>query len=183
MSNIRRELMRAVLNRSFTSIDYNIYVNFHEQYEFQWDSKEQQLMRFGRLQVILKELKNVENASQSWFEEAKSHLTLCNKYSTIVRCFAEEEQKAFYISRSYDFSLSDNSNNPSKSSKINFKDNDSKESSRLFKKLKMENVDVQNDYDEREIMQQRSNISINDEVQNNLNLHSEEKDKTPDDEF
>ncbi|CAB5196540.1 unnamed protein product [Rhizophagus irregularis] len=78
--------------------------------------------------------------------------------------------------------LSDNSNNPSKSSKINFKDNDSKESSRLFKKLKMEN-DVQNDYDEREIMQQRSNISINDEVQNNLNLHSEEKDKTPDDEF
>ncbi|CAB4484527.1 unnamed protein product [Rhizophagus irregularis] len=85
--------------------------------------------------------------------------------------------------RSYDFSLSDNSNNPSKSSKINFKDNDSKESSRLFKKLKMENVDVQNDYDEREIMQQRSNISINDEVQNNLNLHSEEKDKTPDDEF
>ncbi|CAB4384003.1 unnamed protein product [Rhizophagus irregularis] len=73
--------------------------------------------------------------------------------------------------------------NPSKSSKINFKDNDSKESSRLFKKLKMENVDVQNDYDEREIMQQRSNISINDEVQNNPNLHSEEKDKTPDDEF
>ncbi|UZO25421.1 uncharacterized protein OCT59_017686 [Rhizophagus irregularis] len=86
--------------------------------------------------------------------------------------------------RSYDFSLSDNTaSNPSKSSKINFKDNDSKESSRLFKKLKMENVDVQNDYDEREIMQQRSNISINDEVQNNLNLHSEEKDKTPDDEF
>uniref|UniRef100_U9ULH8 Protein kinase domain-containing protein n=1 Tax=Rhizophagus irregularis (strain DAOM 181602 / DAOM 197198 / MUCL 43194) TaxID=747089 RepID=U9ULH8_RHIID len=67
---------------------------------------------------------------------------------------------AFYISRSYDFSLSDNTSNPSKSSKINFKDNDSKESSRLFKKLKMENVDEQNDY-EREIMQQRSNISIN----------------------
>ncbi|PKY55356.1 hypothetical protein RhiirA4_474746 [Rhizophagus irregularis] len=71
--------------------------------------------------------------------------------------------------------------NLSKSSKINFKDNDSKESSRLFKKLKMENDDVQNDY-EREIMQQRSNISINDEVQNNPNLHSEEEDKqeTPD---
>ncbi|CAB4380831.1 unnamed protein product [Rhizophagus irregularis] len=63
------------------------------------------------------------------------------------------------------------------------KDNDSKESSRLFKKLKMDN-DVQNDY-EREIMQQRSNISISDEVQNNPNLHSEEKDKqeTPDDGF
>ncbi|POG77956.1 hypothetical protein GLOIN_2v1543003, partial [Rhizophagus irregularis DAOM 181602=DAOM 197198] len=88
--------------------------------------------------------------------------------------------EAFYISRSNDFSLSDNTSNHSKSSKINFKDNDSKESSRLFKKLKMENVDVQNDYDKREIMQQRSNISINDEVQNNPNLHSEDKDKTPD---
>ncbi|RGB22544.1 kinase-like domain-containing protein [Rhizophagus diaphanus] len=39
-------------------------------------------------------------------------------------------------------------------------DNGSKESSRLFKKLERENDDVQNDY-EREIMQQRSNISIN----------------------
>ncbi|CAB4402191.1 unnamed protein product [Rhizophagus irregularis] len=77
----------------------------------------------------------------------------------------EEEQKAFYISRSYDFSISDNNN-------------DSKESSRLFKKLKMENEDVQNDY-EREIMQQRSDISINDEVQDNPNLHSEEKIKLP----
>ncbi|CAB4474518.1 unnamed protein product [Rhizophagus irregularis] len=82
----------------------------------------------------------------------------------------EEEQKVFYTTRSYDFSISDNNN-------------DSKESSRLFKKLKMDN-DVQNDY-EREIMQQRSNISISDEVQNNPNLHSEEKDKqeTPDDGF
>ncbi|CAB4403743.1 unnamed protein product [Rhizophagus irregularis] len=83
----------------------------------------------------------------------------------------EEEQKAFYTTRSYDFSISSN-------------DNDSKESSRLFKKLKMENDDVQKDY-EREIMQQRSNISINDEVQNNPNLHSEQKDKQeiPDDGF
>ncbi|GET67169.1 kinase-like domain-containing protein [Rhizophagus irregularis DAOM 181602=DAOM 197198] len=65
----------------------------------------------------------------------------------------EEEQKAFYISRSYDFSISSN-------------------------------LDVQNDY-ERESMQRQSNISINDEVQNNPNLHSDEKDKqeTPNDEF
>ncbi|CAB4490837.1 unnamed protein product [Rhizophagus irregularis] len=83
---------------------------------------------------------------------------------------ATEEQKAFYISRSYDFSLSSNYN-------------DSKESPRLSKKLKIEN-DVQNDY-EREFMQRQSNISINDEVQNNPNLHSDEKDKqeTPNDEF
>ncbi|CAB5372562.1 unnamed protein product [Rhizophagus irregularis] len=80
------------------------------------------------------------------------------------------KRPAFYISRSYDFSLSSNYN-------------DSKESPRLSKKLKIEN-DVQNDY-EREFMQRQSNISINDEVQNNPNLHSDEKDKqeTPNDEF
>ncbi|POG64080.1 kinase-like domain-containing protein [Rhizophagus irregularis DAOM 181602=DAOM 197198] len=56
-------------------------------YYIEWDSKEQQLIRSGTLAVILKELKNVENASQSWFEEAKSHLTLGNKESAIVQCF------------------------------------------------------------------------------------------------
>ncbi|GBB99709.1 hypothetical protein RclHR1_03600005 [Rhizophagus clarus] len=35
----------------------------------EWDSKEQQLIRFGTLDVILKELENVANASQRWFEE------------------------------------------------------------------------------------------------------------------
>ncbi|GBC28530.2 kinase-like domain-containing protein [Rhizophagus irregularis DAOM 181602=DAOM 197198] len=215
MSNIRRELIRAVISRSFTSIDFNIYVNFYEQNEFrkqfvladnslteeekteairilnidydrnkiknnngtrrvcencnqkclatlyceycvrnylkynfsnwtsgnnvidnlikncqmetitptaiiewipynnlenikyltkggfseiytakwidgrykEWNSKEQQLKRSKTITVILKELKNVENASQSWFEEAKSHLTLSNKLSSIVQCF------------------------------------------------------------------------------------------------
>ncbi|CAB4408558.1 unnamed protein product [Rhizophagus irregularis] len=89
----------------------------------------------------------------------------------------EEEQKAFYISRSNDFTISSNASNLSKSSNqyipISSNDNDSKESPRLLKKLKIENVDVQNDY-EREFMQQRSNI---DEVQNNPSLHSEQ-DKT-----
>ncbi|EXX52714.1 hypothetical protein RirG_250690 [Rhizophagus irregularis DAOM 197198w] len=51
----------------------------------------------------------------------------------------EEEQKAFYTTRSYDFSISDNTSNHNQYISINFKDNDSKESSRLFKKLKMEN--------------------------------------------
>ncbi|EXX64935.1 polo kinase CDC5 [Rhizophagus irregularis DAOM 197198w] len=53
----------------------------------EWNSKEQQLKRSKTITVILKELKNVENASQSWFEEAKSHLTLSNKLSSIVQCF------------------------------------------------------------------------------------------------
>ncbi len=36
-----------------------------------WDSKEQQLKRFGRKKVILKKLENVKSANQSWFEEVQ----------------------------------------------------------------------------------------------------------------
>ncbi|CAB4433278.1 unnamed protein product [Rhizophagus irregularis] len=53
----------------------------------EWDSKKQQLKRFGRLKVILKGLENVESANKSWFEEAKSHLTIGNKRPEIVQCF------------------------------------------------------------------------------------------------
>ncbi|CAB5379882.1 unnamed protein product [Rhizophagus irregularis] len=74
------------------------------------------------------------------------------------------------------FYISSNSSNLSNSSNqympISSNDNDSKESPRLSKKLKIEN-DVQNDY-EREFMQQQSNIGTNDEVQNNPSLHSEQ---------
>ncbi|RGB29386.1 hypothetical protein C1646_818536 [Rhizophagus diaphanus] len=99
----------------------------------------------------------------------------------------EEEQKAFYITRSYDFSISSNSSNLGKSSNqytsFSSKDNDGKESPRLSKKLKIENVDIQNDY-EREFIQQRSNIGTNDKVQNNSSLHSEQdKSEIPDDEL
>ncbi|PKY39180.1 hypothetical protein RhiirA4_452336, partial [Rhizophagus irregularis] len=88
------------------------------------------------------------------------------------------EQKAFYITRSYDFSISSNASNLSKSSNqyipiSSNNDNDNKESPRLSKKLKIENVDVQNDY-ERELMPRRSNIGTNDKVQNNPSLHSEQ---------
>ena len=43
----------------------------------EWDSKNQQLKRFGGQVVILKRLENVENADQRWFEEVcnlKMHL-------------------------------------------------------------------------------------------------------------
>jgi hypothetical protein len=38
----------------------------------EWDSKEQQLKRFGRQKVTLKVLVNVEYANRSWFEEVRS---------------------------------------------------------------------------------------------------------------
>ncbi|GBC18048.1 kinase-like domain-containing protein [Rhizophagus irregularis DAOM 181602=DAOM 197198] len=53
----------------------------------EWDSKEQQLKRFGRHAVILKRLEDVENANQSWIEEAKSHLNISNKWGSIVQCY------------------------------------------------------------------------------------------------
>ncbi|EXX58607.1 polo kinase CDC5 [Rhizophagus irregularis DAOM 197198w] len=56
-------------------------------YYIEWDSKKQQLKRFGEQEVILKKLENVENASNSWFEEAKSHLTISNKWPRIVNCY------------------------------------------------------------------------------------------------
>ncbi|CAB4442383.1 unnamed protein product [Rhizophagus irregularis] len=66
----------------------NIYTaNWIDGRYAEWDSKEQQLIRLGTRVVILKELENIENASQSWFEEAKSHLTLSNKSPDIVQCF------------------------------------------------------------------------------------------------
>ncbi|POG75270.1 kinase-like domain-containing protein [Rhizophagus irregularis DAOM 181602=DAOM 197198] len=54
----------------------------------EWDSNQQQLKRFGEQYVVLKRLENVESANKSWFEEANSHLNICNKWSdAIVQCF------------------------------------------------------------------------------------------------
>ncbi|EXX70753.1 Ipl1p [Rhizophagus irregularis DAOM 197198w] len=53
----------------------------------EWDSKKQQLIRFGTHKVILKRLENVKCANRNWFEEAKSHLTISNKWEDIVRCY------------------------------------------------------------------------------------------------
>ncbi|EXX70522.1 Cdc15p [Rhizophagus irregularis DAOM 197198w] len=59
----------------------------------EWDSEKKQLERVKRPgvqnlaeEVVLKTLENVESANQSWFEEAKSHLTISNKWGSVVRC-------------------------------------------------------------------------------------------------
>ncbi|GES89368.1 kinase-like domain-containing protein [Rhizophagus clarus] len=53
----------------------------------EWDFEKKKLKRSGTFEVILKGLENVENADHSWFEEAKSHLTINNKRPEIVRCY------------------------------------------------------------------------------------------------
>ncbi|EXX63628.1 Mkk1p [Rhizophagus irregularis DAOM 197198w] len=52
-----------------------------------WDSEKQQLKRSRSRAVVLKGLENVESANKHWFEEAKSHLTINNKWPDIVRCY------------------------------------------------------------------------------------------------
>ncbi|EXX56127.1 polo kinase CDC5 [Rhizophagus irregularis DAOM 197198w] len=78
------ENIRYLTKGGFSEI-YTAYL-IDGSYE-EWDSKKQQLKRFGRLKVILKGLENVESANKSWFEEAKSHLTIGNKCPEIVQCF------------------------------------------------------------------------------------------------
>ncbi|GBB92334.1 hypothetical protein RclHR1_00020037 [Rhizophagus clarus] len=62
-------------------------------YYKEWDSKKRQLKRVERngeglvIDVVLKKLENVESANKSWFEEAKSHLTIASKCPDIVRCY------------------------------------------------------------------------------------------------
>ncbi|RIA91950.1 hypothetical protein C1645_821307 [Glomus cerebriforme] len=51
----------------------------------EWDNEGKKLKRYGDHMVILKKLVNVESANRSWFEECKSHLTISNKYETIVK--------------------------------------------------------------------------------------------------
>jgi hypothetical protein len=62
---------------NFEDIEYLTKGGFSEIYTagwikgtyYEWDSKKQHLIRLGRHNVILKNLGNVESASQNWFEE------------------------------------------------------------------------------------------------------------------
>ncbi|GES73035.1 kinase-like domain-containing protein [Rhizophagus clarus] len=54
---------------------------------FEWNLKEQQLKRAGAFKVILKKLKDVVSAKRNWFEEAKPHLILSNRYNNITKCY------------------------------------------------------------------------------------------------
>ncbi|CAB5208716.1 unnamed protein product [Rhizophagus irregularis] len=123
-------------------------------------------------EVVLKTLESVESANQSWFEEAKSHLTI-------------KEQEEFH-SKLYDFNIPDNISDFNKSNKRNSKSSkvitifrdSNKKLSKLFKKLQ-----IKSNNDEKEITQQH--VNDDDEVYNNPNLHSEEQDELeiPDDGF
>ncbi|CAB4422515.1 unnamed protein product [Rhizophagus irregularis] len=51
----------------------------------EWDFQQQELIRFGTHEVILKSLVNLIN--RSWFEEAESHLTIGSRWVDIVTCY------------------------------------------------------------------------------------------------
>ncbi|GBC32184.2 kinase-like domain-containing protein [Rhizophagus irregularis DAOM 181602=DAOM 197198] len=96
---------------------------------------------------------NVKSANQSWFEEAKSHLTI------------KEEQEVFH-SKSYDFN---NINDFNKSSKVItiFRGDTSEKLPKEFKKLQ-----INSNNDEKEKTQKY--FDDDDEVYNNPNFHSKE---------
>ncbi|EXX57923.1 Skm1p [Rhizophagus irregularis DAOM 197198w] len=68
----------------FSEIYTADWINGHYR---EWDSEKQQLRRFGTVEIVLKKLENVESANQSWFEEAKSHLTITSKWPNIASCY------------------------------------------------------------------------------------------------
>ncbi|CAB5106942.1 unnamed protein product [Rhizophagus irregularis] len=157
----------------------------------EWDSENQQLQRFGNHDVILKELENIENASQNWFEEAKSHLTISNnkihKFENLPepKNATEEEQEAFH-SKLYDFNIPENIDDFGQSSNQNSKrisniiKAGSKRLSKVFKKLQInsKSVDtVQNNYYRDTIQQPQTGDIDDDDEYNNPNLHSEEQEE------
>ncbi|EXX54399.1 kinase-like domain-containing protein [Rhizophagus irregularis DAOM 181602=DAOM 197198] len=68
----------------FSNIYLAKWINGHF---IEWNSDEKRLKRNGMESVILKDLESVESAKRSWFEEAKSHLTISNKWAGIIQCY------------------------------------------------------------------------------------------------
>ncbi|POG71859.1 hypothetical protein GLOIN_2v1875688 [Rhizophagus irregularis DAOM 181602=DAOM 197198] len=152
------------------------------QYE-EWDIKKQQLIRFGAQYVILKELGNVENASQSWFEEAKSHFIISNKHAIIVECYDinnyyDKETTRQKPNVDIDDEVHNNPNlHSEEQDELEIPDAGSKKLSKVFKKLKINSKNDINNYYDKETTRQKPNVDIDDEVHNNPNLHSEEQDE------
>ncbi|CAB4389359.1 unnamed protein product [Rhizophagus irregularis] len=114
------------------------------------------------------------NANQSWFEEAKSHLTI-------------EELEAFHSNKSYDFNIPNNIDDFNKSSNQNSRTSSklnsifkasSKKLSKVFKKLQIKDETIKQTK-----KPNIANFNDEDEIYNNPNFHSEEQNEfeIPDD--
>jgi hypothetical protein len=75
-----RSIVEWIPYNNFENIKYLTKGGFSEIYTAvwidggyeEWDPKKQHLIRFGRCGIVLKNLGNVESASQNWFEEVCS---------------------------------------------------------------------------------------------------------------
>ncbi|PKK55406.1 hypothetical protein RhiirC2_802474 [Rhizophagus irregularis] len=76
MFNIREELINAVFSRADASIDHNIYVNFHEQYEFceQFILADESLTEEEKTEAIRKNNKYYDRDKIIYNEEARRKL-------------------------------------------------------------------------------------------------------------
>ncbi|GET60410.1 kinase-like domain-containing protein [Rhizophagus irregularis DAOM 181602=DAOM 197198] len=122
-------------------------------------------MRLKNYGIVLKKLENVESANQSWFEEAKSHLTI------------KEEQEVFH-SKLYDFNIPNNINDFNGSNK---QYSDREKLPKEFIKLQINS----NKIIQQQMKRKDIDIDDEDEVYNNPNFHSKEQDELeiPDDGF
>ncbi|RHZ65119.1 hypothetical protein Glove_319g110 [Diversispora epigaea] len=52
-----------------------------------WDSKNQQYIRYGKRNIVLKSLSNSRDPGKQWLSEAKTHLNLMNELPNVVFCY------------------------------------------------------------------------------------------------
>ncbi|GES84225.1 kinase-like domain-containing protein [Rhizophagus clarus] len=62
-----------------------------------WNSKKQQLESSRSKRVILKRLRNVENANKSWFEETKSYFITSSKWNSLIRYYGLTKDQLGYM--------------------------------------------------------------------------------------
>ncbi|GBC45407.2 kinase-like domain-containing protein [Rhizophagus irregularis DAOM 181602=DAOM 197198] len=139
----------------------------------EWDFKEQRLKRYGEHLVVLKRLENIENANQSWFEEAKSHLTISNRCPEIVQCYGLTQDPS---NGSYMLSKSNQSEENNVSSLENYTS-----TSKLYQFGTFPEPRNATEEELEAFYSKPFNSYIpdnnEDEVYNNPNLHSEDQDK------
>ncbi|GET57255.1 kinase-like domain-containing protein [Rhizophagus irregularis DAOM 181602=DAOM 197198] len=93
MSLGKNPLVNAAIISAYALIlDHNIYDDKHKRHEFRKqtilaDESLKENEKSEAVNILNKILGNIENANQSWIEEAKLHLDICNKWGEIVRCY------------------------------------------------------------------------------------------------
>ncbi|GBC12425.2 kinase-like domain-containing protein [Rhizophagus irregularis DAOM 181602=DAOM 197198] len=170
MSNIRRNLIYAAINRAWSLIDPNIHADLHKQYEFMQ-------------QTIL-----ADNSLTT--DEKNEAIRLNNMYYDRDRILYNEGTRRIceysFHSKLYDFNIPKNIDDFGQSSNQNNKRNSNAieagntRLTNVFKELRVNSKSldtVQNNYYRDTIQQPQTGDIDDDDEYNNPNLHSEEQEE------